>query len=472
MQKNILLINPESNVSVCTLWTKKDFVLSLLPKEVRNKIAIIGTLYTPSGISHMIKTFAELNTIDTIIVYGADLSDSGKALAGIFVKKKLDNLRVDNNKAKIIVETIKMVDLRDKAKKNDYNSLIRAIEENYTKNIVSKREKMSLKIEENIGVSSWPYPVVNQRVYENSVFRAWIKILNLIYRFGVLKNSQYGESQKEVINLSVSIDLRENKDRRYEIEKGFLNEGFSIDDFRKHIEEVLTPKKPDGVEYTYGERLRNHRQGGDQIDFLIKRLAKTPYSRRGIAFTWEYGRDMNSPLPPCIIAVQGIITNNLYNHTCLIRSNDMVKGWPANMIGQIRLAEYITEEINKIAGTDYKVGFVSTVSVSAHMYEHDFNYVNNILKKYSPQIFSSFIPDIIGNILVYQEKDKIIIEHRTPDHNKILSKEEFNDFRSAYNYLKGISAFMLPSHALYIGKEIRRAFDSIERGDKYIQGQA
>ena len=70
-------------------------------------------------------------------------------------------------------------------------------------------------------------------------------------KFGSIKYSEYNEPQKEYLNLMVTIGLY-GKD--YKIEKEFF-EYISEKEFERHINEVLSSSKPEGVEYTYGERI-------------------------------------------------------------------------------------------------------------------------------------------------------------------------------------------------------------------------
>jgi thymidylate synthase len=50
----------------------------------------------------------------------------------------------------------------------------------------------------------------------------------------------------------------------------------------------MFPEKPEGVEYTYGERLFSHHYGKNQIEYIINKLSKIPYSRRAIGITWNH----------------------------------------------------------------------------------------------------------------------------------------------------------------------------------------
>jgi thymidylate synthase len=466
MKKDILIINPKSNVAISTLWSKKEFLLEKIPENLKNKIGIIGTTYTSHGINYIFETLAENPQIDTLILYGYDLSTSGETLFRVFGEKNtnLPVIILDKDKVEEIVRSVKLVDLRKEAKEMKIEKLFEEVEKNY-KEEKPKRNKIDLKVEEKSNIESYPFPLSGHYIYDNkSVFRAWVKILDLIMRFGSLKFSEYEIPQKEFLNVVVTLGLY-GKD--YKLENEFF-EFIEKENFERHINEVLSPKKPDGVEYTYGERFFAHRFGKNQINYLIEKLSKSPYSRRALVVSWDHEKDQNIENPPCIIGVQGIITDNFYNHTVIIRSNDMFKAWPLNFVAQIELAKFIVSEINKRANTDYKIGNITSISISAHIYQTDFEKAKEVIEKYSGKM-KEFVEDPKGNFLIYLENGKVVLEHRTPDNSIVLWKNSFETFEQAHRFLKSGNMFSFASHAFYLSKELKNAFEKLKRGEEYEQ---
>jgi thymidylate synthase len=469
MKKDILIINPKSNVAISTLWSKKDFLLEKIPENLKKKIGIIGTTYTSHGINYIFETLAENPQIDTLILYGYDLSTSGETLFRVFGEKNTDLpvIILDKDKVEEIVRSVKLVDLRKDAREMKIEKLFEEVEKNY-KEEKPKRDKIDLKVEEKSNIESYPFPLSGHYIYDNkSVFRSWVKILDLIMRFGSLKFSEYEIPQKEFLNVVVTLGLY-GKD--YNLEKEFF-EFIEKENFERHINEVLSPKKPEGVEYTYGERFFAHRFGKNQINYLIDKLSKSPYSRRALVVSWDHEKDQNIENPPCIIGVQGIITESFYNHTVIIRSNDMFKAWPVNFVAQIELAKFIVNEINKRANTDYKLGSVTSISISAHIYQTDFERAKKVIEKYSGKM-KEFVEDPKGNFLIYLENGKVVLEHRTPDNSIVLWKNSFETFEQAYEFLKSGNMFSFASHAFYLSKELKNAFEKLKKGEEYEQDSA
>lgn len=464
MRRDIAVINPNSNIAIATLWTKKEKILEALTEDLRRKIAIIGTVYTSYGVNYMLESLGKYNKVDTLIIYGADLSGSGDAIIRTF-SRDFEGLKLlfDLREIEGIVRTVKVLDLREDFRKGNLEALKNAIIGAYKPEAREVRERVILKVEEIPEVKSWPLPLSGHYIFETSLFRAWIKVLDLIMRFGTLKFSEYEEMQKEYMNVMVTLGLY---GKTYTLEDGFFRY-LSKEEFERHVSQTLSKEKPEEVSYTYGERLLAHLEGGDQISRLIARLSRKPYSRRAVAITWIHKVDAENEEPPCLIMVQGEISGDYYNHTAVLRSNDMFRAWPLNMYAQIKLSELIVNGINERTGADFKLGTVTTVSVSAHVYEHNFGEIEALLSRHSSRLYE-FVQDPKGNFIVYHRKNKVVLEHRTPE-NELVDRIETGEFWEVYNHLKNGSLYSMHAHALYVGKEIAKAFECLKRGEEYVQ---
>ena len=159
----------------------------------------------------------------------------------------------------------------------------------------------------------------------------------------------------------------------------------------------LTPPREDGKQatYTYWNRHEDypwflherpdsekfHGNGiGDgikQITALINKLAADPNSRRAVSITWCPMIDMYAIDPPCMLFIQIVIRNGKVNARTLFRSQDILLGLCENLVGVSALLEYITNEINRVAGTSYEVGTLILVSIIPHIYyKRDQNYLD------------------------------------------------------------------------------------------------
>lgn len=130
------------------------------------------------------------------------------------------------------------------------------------------------------------------------------------------------------------------------------------------------------VSSAYGHRWREH-FGVDQLETVLDKLKKDPSSRHGVVMMWDPATDLttaqkNVPCPYTFTL--NIIGGKLHLHL-IIRSNDMVLGFPTDVAGfaflQLILAQYLS----------VKVGIL-TVSISnCHIYENQIDAVTEMMNR-------------------------------------------------------------------------------------------
>ncbi|MEA3485817.1 MAG: thymidylate synthase, partial [Candidatus Aerophobetes bacterium] len=100
-------------------------------------------------------------------------------------------------------------------------------------------------------------------------------------------------------------------------------------------------------EYTYHERLFNYKVEGrsiDQIDYVVRKLSETPYSRRGQTITWKPWLDPNSNDPPCLQRLFFRIFEDNLQLNVHFRSNDAFKAAFMNMFVLTELQKLVAEK--------------------------------------------------------------------------------------------------------------------------------
>lgn len=140
----------------------------------------------------------------------------------------------------------------------------------------------------------------------------------------------------------------------------------------KYATQLLTPDRLD-FEYTYGERLN---AWGDerinQVQYVIRKLRENKNTRRAVATTWDPRRDHKTDEVPCLNHFVFMTREEELDVSVMIRSNDMFGAWPANVYG-------VSELLRKIsADTGLRPGRVTTLSVNAHIYRHDWERASTI----------------------------------------------------------------------------------------------
>lgn len=460
VSKDIEIINPDSNIAVATLWTKKDIVVAKLRElGVADKVNIVGTLYTKYGINYLLHTFSHNPRLDVLILFGADIMGSGEALVKLF-KGKVDkglSLMWSLKELAGVLSTIRLIDLREEFKKGNWQSLVGALMENYRSNVYWERPMLSLR---EAQVASWPVQMAGLYIQERNIFRAWVKLVDAVMTWGFVKDTEYNERQKQLLGASVVFNYSE------QIYDGLLNY-FSREELERQAKSLFEGE--DSVAYTYGERLRAHPQAGDQIKRMIGKLAHSPSTRRAIAITWDFSNDFTSRDPPCLVLLHGDLSGDRFNLVAFFRSHDAYSAWPINAYGLVRLMEYFADELSRETGRKIFPGTLTVYSSSLHIYEHDWARASMLVENHFEKARSVFVEDNKGNFLIKVENGEIVVELRTQE--GLLAKRVSG--KSAQEVLRKINLnALMPEHAAYLAREVYRAEQSLKNNRPYVQEEA
>ena len=204
---------------------------------------------------------------------------------------------------------------------------------------------------------------------------AWHRGLNLIWRQGQEITDERGTRIKELLSLQVIVEdpYQDMIPAEYSWNQERLEE---------YARQLLCPENP-GFEYTYGQRLRGWQipatetSGAstrvDQIEHVIRRLSASPATRRATAVTWIPPLDNARDEVPCMIVDDFKLREGRLNLSIFFRSHDFAGAYPANLYGLSRVLEYVAGEVGAVPGC------ISSLSSSAHIYEHDWDWVEQML---------------------------------------------------------------------------------------------
>jgi thymidylate synthase len=202
-----------------------------------------------------------------------------------------------------------------------------------------------------------------------SISDAWHRGLNLIWRQGQEITDERGTRIRELLSCQVVVEdpYQEMIPKEYSWNEERLEE---------YAGQLLSGVNP-GFEYTYGERLRAWSLPGelplDQIEQAIRRLKESSATRRATAVTWIPPVDTAKDEVPCMIVDDFKLRDGRLNLAVFFRSHDFAGAYPANLYGLARVLEYVGGEVGAEPGS------ISTTSASAHIYEHDWDWVEEML---------------------------------------------------------------------------------------------
>lgn len=147
--------------------------------------------------------------------------------------------------------------------------------------------------------------------------------------------------------------------------------------------------------YTYHKRLFEYEiEEGvvDQINYIISKLSKVPYSRRGQAITWNPKLDPTTDDPPCLQRIwcrivrteDGKMSFNMNTHW---RSRDAYKASFMNIFALTDLQRELAKEISEKMQREIVVGRYVDITDSFHIYGSYHNEFNSFLKTIESRSF-------------------------------------------------------------------------------------
>jgi thymidylate synthase len=219
---------------------------------------------------------------------------------------------------------------------------------------------------------------------------AWFQVVSKIWKEGEIFVVGHGSECTETKKLDVTIHIKHPE------QLPLLNEKCLSDP--KAVEEyALTYFLTDFLgehPYTYGWRLRHP---VDQIEETINAIIKNPNNRQ-LTMTIRIPDDIyqykdkhafdHNPLakrekhdPPCLTMIDIEVLNGKINLTGYFRSWDSFGALNDNLIGLYRLLEYIVNEVNERADTNYITGEMMLHSKNCHIYQRVYPLVEQLMSQ-------------------------------------------------------------------------------------------
>ena len=386
--------NPNATIALCTLWGRVDHV-----KDV-DTYCMMGNCVSPVGVDFVVRTLLANPQIKVLRVEGPDLSGT-KALLHAAVR----------------VTTVSGVPLVVDSYSGDGARVY----------YLCQRESNIVPVPppdpgESPTGRGWP----GQRIVGTSLWDVWPRVIGEVVRHGAVSPTAYGTEQRECLALTwvfgVAATLAEVPEWAGALQFNGLPEDACAADLREALDHYAavhflgTAPAPEGVEYTYSDRLR--RRWDDQIARCIETLRADPEQRRAVAVTWDVGKssqfdptasalaslvkqagDRLSPAerraldlrfasdaagknPPCLVMLwfRRGTDGSLFTHATF-RSHDLYKAGVPNAWGLCRLAEHVAGEL------DWPVGRLAICSLSAHVYGQDWEAARTLAQERGRRVY-------------------------------------------------------------------------------------
>jgi len=217
-------------------------------------------------------------------------------------------------------------------------------------------------------------------------------------------NERTGHETAALPGVSFSLDLKKNGFPLLSLRKiptkiliaeqiwfisGARKPAVFLRDYTRIWDDFINPG--DVVTVAYGYRWRRH-FGRDQLGLLIKLLQKDPSSRHGVVVTWDPSSDglggVSKSNIPCPYTFTVNIIGGRLNLMNVVRSNDMILGFPHDVGGFALLQTMLAQKLG------VEVGVYTHTIANAHVYDIHYNAAKEMIRRPTSSKKISFVlPD-------------------------------------------------------------------------------
>lgn len=474
----------QGTIGFCTVWNEPKATLAQAP-ELADKAAIIGTLYSSQGVNVILRNLALNPFIRCLYVWGhGTLSNTKFGVVGSGLLKKIwqGKLQTDGSVTSTgfklekeidvavvnqLKEKVELVDVSDK----ELPAAVQAVEPTIPKPFMEPVRFPEAILEKP---DTFPSERVGFVIRGQSVIDTWTRVVERIIRYGTVKGTQYGNQQKELIGVTWVIHNEDPENPKLPADwPKELCEivGATREAIEEYYQVFMSPAKPAGVQYTYGNRLMAYPTNGGPLDqikeSIIRNLKASPDSRRAVATTLVPWIDAKSDEPPCITQVQALQAGGKLHWLVTVRSHDIFKAAVPNAFGLRHLQGEITKELG------FELGALQITSQSAHLYEGDWDNAKKLAQcafwnRPPKKITNAAEADPRGLFLIHVSGGQIKVEFSSPTGQPLLQLEG----QSADMLALEIAQHELISqsgHALDIGIQLARAELALQKGLEFTQ---
>ncbi len=489
-QKYRVLLGAGSS-GFCTIWSDPALVLTQSP-ELTRSAAIIGTLYSREGVNIILRNLALNPDIGHIFLWGnGALSRTPFGLVGKELIQQLWGRGFDTEGKitgtnfllhpefnpeviRTILANVTLVDLSEEP----LAEAVAAVAE--TPSRKPYMEPQAFPEHQRAEGEPFPSEGIGFVVRGPKIVDAWLRVVDRVMRYGVVKETEYGNRQRELVGVTWVVANETTgapflPDWPEEIMK---LTGASREAIERYYPEFMSPELPAGTAYTYGQRLwaYGREQGSSrsvsQIEKIITHFKASAVTRRAVATTWDQfvDADPRTENPPCFVMMQAIQTDGKLHLLATFRSHDIFKAAIANAFGLRRLQEYLAQE------TGFAVGTLAIVSNSAHIYEEDWDQATKLIRcaiweREVPLVFDQERDaDPRGVVLIRLDGDTIVADFATPDGATLLTFEG-RTARQIYKKMAFLDLLCRSDHLMDIGAELQKAEVARDLGIAYVQDQ-
>jgi len=239
--------------------------------------------------------------------------------------------------------------------------------------------------------------------------------------------------------------------------------GFDLSRFEAYQRRMLDPKRPEGLAYTYGNRLRGYFEQpdgrSDSLERAIELIQADPETRGAYISLWDTAVDLAEPgaATPCLVTLFFRRASEHLTLTATYRSHNLLWGWLENVYGLMAIQRHVAERVEMPPGSLTVISGSLGIDPTSPRYSlarsvaERWQTDDDVERAAGKRVLRQ---DPNGYFIVSVDRDRgcIVAEHR---YGGVLVKRY--EAERAVTIERAVAADMaisLVSHALWLGREL------------------
>jgi thymidylate synthase len=327
------------------------------------------------GIRDLIGNVLEHPTITDVVVTGVDCPEPEQRQGDALLNRgfsgesiALDESFIDMFYRRVRIHDARHIRVRDSDRDQQLLRLLGTIRANTDLSAPGYYEPVSIPDLTATPPETFPAQRGGHMVYAETIADAHVQILESLWTFGeVTDPDSEGRRRRELWSLCVHLDTCPSLESVPH---------YTSDELLRYGEAIWNGDEPDELTYRYGHRMRCY--FGDQIAAIKECVRKKPETFRTVISLWQPYESLLLDDQPCLILVHPRIRNGVLDMFAYIRTNEMYEAWPKNASGLRYFQECLVGYLFDVV-PDLRIGSLTIMSGSAHVYDHTFYAVEQFL---------------------------------------------------------------------------------------------
>jgi thymidylate synthase len=465
------VLNPRGDVGLLTMWSPLPAVERRLDFSRLGRVAVMSNLYG-DGLFAMFCNLLFNPQIRHLVAVGEDLQLGVPEEIEAFLREGLEDAELLGRPFRRIRGTQRLLPavrdfdaerLRRRLTFRYFGKLSRpGISEELASHLASlgahagAEPRLRVEIPREAAPSQRPSRTDGHQVIRRRPLDCWEELVVRCARFG--RPVELAKGPRIELEHAKAV-ITEPADDPAAALAGF---GFSLDRFRAYQERILQAELPEGIAYTYGNRLRSH-FGGDALAAAARALREDPETRHAYVSLWDTAADPGHEEAPCLTTLSFRRAEGRLGLGATYRSHNLLTAWLENAYGLMAVQRHVAERAGMEPGPITVVSHSLTIDPGSPRYglaqsiAEGWRGDDDVDRATGKR---SLREDPQGYFVVSADRERglVVAEHRF--RGVLVKRYEAERAVTIENQVAADMAVSLVSHAMWLGRELTRA----ERG--------